>query len=164
MKRLSLVKCPSGGQVDFFNFQKDWNTLWVNNQMYLKRRLLPFIHTIHMTCVINQGSSMAYHNTEYNKLNLKTIEWKRNPRKVKTKHLYTIISGLVEQYKLKRCSNKECCKQCRYVMFKGTMTSQGSIIAYFNFKLKIKTVSIHYWSDKENILLNLNKHQQNCLT
>ena len=21
-----------------------------------------------------------------------------------------------------RCSNKECCKQCRYVMFKGTMT------------------------------------------
>jgi len=25
-------------------------------------------------------------------------------------------------YKLKRCSNKECCKQCRYVMFKGTMT------------------------------------------
>jgi len=23
---------------------------------------------------------------------------------------------------LKRCSNKECCKQCRYVMFKGTMT------------------------------------------
>jgi len=26
------------------------------------------------------------------------------------------------QYKLKRCSNKDCCKQCRYVMFKGTMT------------------------------------------
>ena len=26
------------------------------------------------------------------------------------------------QYNLKRCSNKECCKQCRYVMFKGTMT------------------------------------------
>ena len=26
------------------------------------------------------------------------------------------------QYKLKRCSNKECCKQCRYVMFNGTMT------------------------------------------
>ena len=25
-------------------------------------------------------------------------------------------------YKLKRCSNKECCKQCRYVKFKGTMT------------------------------------------
>jgi len=23
-------------------------------------------------------------------------------------------------YKLKRCSNKECCKQCRYVKFKGT--------------------------------------------
>ena len=21
-----------------------------------------------------------------------------------------------------RCSNKECCKQCRYVKFKGTMT------------------------------------------
>jgi len=27
-----------------------------------------------------------------------------------------------KQYKLKRCSNKEWCKQCRYVMFKGTMT------------------------------------------
>ena len=26
------------------------------------------------------------------------------------------------EYKLKRCSNKECCKQCRYVMFKGTLT------------------------------------------
>ena len=26
------------------------------------------------------------------------------------------------EYKLKRCSNKECCKQCRYVMFKDTMT------------------------------------------
>jgi len=26
------------------------------------------------------------------------------------------------QYKLKRCSNKEYCKQCRYVKFKGTMT------------------------------------------
>jgi len=30
------------------------------------------------------------------------------------------VSGY--KYKLKRCSNKECCKQCRYVMFKGTMT------------------------------------------
>ena len=28
-----------------------------------------------------------------------------------------------QYYKLKRCSKKkECCKQCRYVMFKGTMT------------------------------------------
>ena len=26
------------------------------------------------------------------------------------------------KYKLKRCSKKECCKQCRYVKFKGTMT------------------------------------------
>jgi len=26
------------------------------------------------------------------------------------------------QYTLKRCSNKECCKQCRYVNFKGTIT------------------------------------------
>ena len=25
-------------------------------------------------------------------------------------------------YKLKRCIKKECCKQCRYVKFKGTMT------------------------------------------
>jgi len=26
------------------------------------------------------------------------------------------------QYKLKRCSKKKCCKQCRYVKFKSTMT------------------------------------------
>jgi len=26
------------------------------------------------------------------------------------------------QYKLKRCSKKECCKQCRYVKFMGTLT------------------------------------------
>jgi len=26
------------------------------------------------------------------------------------------------EYKLKRCSNKECCKQCKYVKFNGTMT------------------------------------------
>jgi len=25
-------------------------------------------------------------------------------------------------YKWKRCSKKECCKQCRYVKFKDTMT------------------------------------------
>jgi len=25
-------------------------------------------------------------------------------------------------YKLKRCLKKECCKQCRYVKFKGIMT------------------------------------------
>ena len=25
------------------------------------------------------------------------------------------------KYKLKRCSTKECCKQCKYVKFKGTM-------------------------------------------
>jgi len=29
---------------------------------------------------------------------------------------------LIWQYKLKRCSKKECCKQCRYVKFKGTVT------------------------------------------
>jgi len=26
------------------------------------------------------------------------------------------------EYKLKRYSNKECCKQCRYAKFKGTTT------------------------------------------
>ena len=26
------------------------------------------------------------------------------------------------QYRLKRCSKKDCCKQCRYVKFNGTMT------------------------------------------
>ena len=30
--------------------------------------------------------------------------------------------NLIKEYTFKRCSNKECCKQCRYVMFKGTMT------------------------------------------
>ena len=36
--------------------------------------------------------------------------------------LSTIETGRNVQNKLKRCSNKESCKQCRYVMFKGTMT------------------------------------------
>ena len=35
--------------------------------------------------------------------------------------LRLFINGIFK-YKLKRCSNKECCKQCRYVMFMGTMT------------------------------------------
>jgi len=35
----------------------------------------------------------------------------------------TVTDLVLAQYdKLKRCLNKECCKQCRYVMFKGTMT------------------------------------------
>jgi len=29
---------------------------------------------------------------------------------------------LYTQYKLKRCSKKECCKQCRYAKLKGTIT------------------------------------------
>jgi len=38
--------------------------------------------------------------------------------------IYTLYLGQLEHnnYKLKRCLNQECCKQCRYVMFKGTMT------------------------------------------
>ena len=35
--------------------------------------------------------------------------------------LYRQIQGFC-WYKLKKYSNKECCKQCRYVMFKDTMT------------------------------------------
>ena len=36
---------------------------------------------------------------------------------------YTLpINPIEYQYKLKRCSNKECCKQCRYVTLKGTLT------------------------------------------
>ena len=34
-----------------------------------------------------------------------------------------LISTGKGKRKLKRSSNKECCKQCRYVMFKGTMTN-----------------------------------------
>jgi len=30
--------------------------------------------------------------------------------------------GSVVEYKFKKCSMKECCKQCRYVKFKGTIT------------------------------------------
>jgi len=29
---------------------------------------------------------------------------------------------LYYKYKLKRCAKKECCKQCRHVKFKDTMT------------------------------------------
>ena len=32
------------------------------------------------------------------------------------------ITQAFTQYKLKRCLNKDCCKQCRYVKFKGTKT------------------------------------------
>jgi len=35
---------------------------------------------------------------------------------------HTLHTWVYLVFKLKRCSNKECCKQCRYVMFKGTMT------------------------------------------
>jgi len=34
----------------------------------------------------------------------------------------TIDSYFCLIYKFKRCSKKECCKQCRYVKFKGSMT------------------------------------------
>jgi len=33
-----------------------------------------------------------------------------------------VISCSNIQNKLKWCSEKECCKQCRHVQFKGTMT------------------------------------------
>jgi len=32
------------------------------------------------------------------------------------------VFSIINLYKLKKCSKKECCKQCRYVKFKGTMT------------------------------------------
>jgi len=35
---------------------------------------------------------------------------------------YEQMDLIIGIYKLKRCSNNECCKQCRYVKFKGTMT------------------------------------------
>jgi len=39
------------------------------------------------------------------------------------RHFCLRLTLIVEklQYKLKRWSKKECCKQCRYVKFKGTM-------------------------------------------
>jgi len=33
-----------------------------------------------------------------------------------------LFVAFVVQYKIKRCLKKECCKQCRHVKFKGTMT------------------------------------------
>ena len=60
----------------------------------------------------------------------------------------------VLEYKLKRCSNKECCKQCRYVMFKGTMTkwpvqklAQGTtqkLLQHIIYKLCI--LAFHHFS------------------
>jgi len=44
-----------------------------------------------------------------------------NKRINKIKKLKEILT---EYYKLKRCSKKECCKQCRHVKFKGTMTER----------------------------------------
>ena len=43
--------------------------------------------------------------------------WVTKP--ITVKHNVSLQCSL---YKLKRCSKKECCKQCRYVKFKGTMT------------------------------------------
>jgi len=34
-----------------------------------------------------------------------------------------LLSDVFLKFKLKRCSTKECCKQCRYVKFEGTMTN-----------------------------------------
>jgi len=49
------------------------------------------------------------------------------------------------QYKLKRCSNKECCKQCRYVMFKGTVTKWPvQILAPSLSNVNLHTVSWHF--------------------
>ena len=41
-------------------------------------------------------------------------------------YYYILINNNFNQYKLKRCSNKECCKQCRYVMFKTMYLIQRS--------------------------------------
>jgi len=38
-------------------------------------------------------------------------------------YIYCAVTNVhIKSYKLKRCTNKECCIQCRHVMFKGTMT------------------------------------------
>ena len=48
----------------------------------------------------------------------------KNFGNIKTTIVTYIYYSKHSPYKLKRCSNKECCKQCRYVMFKGTMTKR----------------------------------------
>jgi len=58
-----------------------------------------------------------------------------------SKHKHILISFNTIQYKLKRCSNKECCKQCRYVKFKDTMSNWPGFettIRVFHFETTLR--------------------------
>jgi len=58
----------------------------------------------------------------YSQLKIITNEKMFKESKVADKADWVKFNGTKTiKYKLKRCSNKECCK-CRYVMFKGTIT------------------------------------------
>ena len=57
------------------------------------------------------------------KLELSMLHWGSRILTSEFTSSATVTDLVLAQYdKLKRCLNKECCKQCRYVMFKGTMT------------------------------------------
>ena len=65
--------------------------------------------------------------TQYSKSSCNVSKWRKTTytwilEKVMNKghSLLTIFNNTM--YKLKRCSKIECCKQCRYVKLKGTMT------------------------------------------
>jgi len=62
----------------------------------------------------------CYINTGIGQKRLSTYATHKSHSPVRLKS--RIDDVLSKFYKLKRCSNKECCKQCRYVKFKCTMT------------------------------------------
>ena len=55
---------------------------------------------------------------------LRTARNRQNKKTNRHSELTTVgcNQAIKPLYKLKRCPKKECCKQCQYVKYKGTMT------------------------------------------
>ena len=79
---------------------------WTRMDKYCSRKWYDFKYLRVCVCVLQ--------NKYFRRINAYLKYWRLFPySKSKDAHL---------SLKAKRCSKKECCKQCRYVMFKGTMT------------------------------------------
>ena len=86
------------------------------------------LHERRQTKVILQANNYKFHPDHpmrnmlegFTKNRLKRSSFVHEAKKLNREYaselnVQTIPLG--REYKLKRCSNKECCKQCRYVMF-----------------------------------------------
>jgi len=69
---------------------------------------------------------------------------------MKRMEVYDHVLQCIMEYKLKRCLKKECCKQCRYVKFKGTLTKlqglrsalydtveRANVVGSYNFEINL---------------------------